>query len=112
MGLDVVLYRRVRGGPGHRLSSVASQVVPDPDDQLVGLLARVRGGGRTPTLDRIDPLGELVVGPETASRLLTELGCLAEAARTPAETAQVRRVALLVQRCVRERDVEIRFEGD
>ncbi|MGC5017872.1 hypothetical protein [Micromonospora sp. DT47] len=112
MGLDVVLYRRVRAGHGRRPSSVAAQVVPDPDDLLLDLLTRVRGGGRTPMLDRIDPLGELVVGPETAPGLLTELRCLAEAARTPAETAQVRRAALLVQRCARERDVEIRFEGD
>ncbi|MEU5787104.1 hypothetical protein ABZ754_05170 [Micromonospora purpureochromogenes] len=112
MGLDVVLYRLVRGGPGRRPSSVAAQVVPDPDDLLLDLLKRGRGGGRTPTLDRIDPLGELVVGAERAPQLLTELDCLVEAARTPAETAQVRRVRVLVRRCVHERDLEIRFEWD
>ncbi|MEH0935041.1 hypothetical protein [Micromonospora psammae] len=113
MGVDVVLYRQVRGGPGRgRPSVVAAQLVPDPDDVLLDLLARVRGGGRTPTLDRVDPLGELLVGPEQAPRLLAELDCLAEIARTPTEVTQVQRVVRLVQRCARERDLEIRFEGD
>jgi hypothetical protein len=112
MGLDVVLYRLVRAGPGRRVAYVVAEVVPDPDDELLGLLKRVRGGGRTPMLDRIDPLGELVFGPEYAPQLLAELRCLAEVAGSPSEVEQVRRLALLAQRCVRQRDVEIRFEGD
>lgn len=113
MGVDAVLYRLVRAGPGHRRPSyVAAQVVPDPDDVLLDLLKRVRGGGRTPLLDRIDPLGELVVDAEAAPRLLAELRCLAEVARAPVETEQVRRLTLLARRCLRDREVEIRFEGD
>ncbi|MFF5171232.1 hypothetical protein ACFY3U_01175 [Micromonospora sp. NPDC000089] len=112
MGLDVVLYRRIRGGPGRRPVNVAAQVVSDTDDVLLGLMARVRGGGRTPMLDRIDPFGESVVGADSVPGLLAELGRLAEAAGSPGETAHLRRVTQLVQRCVRERDVEIRFEGD
>ncbi|SCG57890.1 hypothetical protein [Micromonospora halophytica] len=111
MGLDVVLYRLVRGS-GRRPSPVAAQMVADPDDLLLDLVKRGRGGGRTPTLDRIDPLGELVVGAERASDLLAELDRLAEVARTPAETAQLGRVVTLVRRCAHERDLEIRFEGD
>ncbi len=113
MGVDAVLYRLVRAGPTRRRPSyVASEVVADPDDVLLDLLKRVRGGGRTPLLDRVDPLGELVVGAGSAPQLLAELRCLAEAARAPAEIDQVRRLALLARRCVNTRDVEIRFEGD
>ncbi|SCG69994.1 hypothetical protein [Micromonospora coxensis] len=111
MGLDVVLYRLVRGH-GRRPSPVAAQVVADPDDLLLDLVKRGRGGGRTPTLDRIDPLGELVVGADRAADLLAELGGLVEVARNPAEVAQLSRVAALVRRCAHERDLEIRFEAD
>ncbi|MEV4478772.1 hypothetical protein AB0K04_21745 [Micromonospora coxensis] len=111
MGLDVVLYRLVRG-QGRRPSPVAARVVADPDDLLLDLVKRGRGGGRTPTLDRIDPLGELVIGADRAAEVLAELDRLAEVARTPAETAQLNRVATLVRRCAQERDLEIRFEAD
>ncbi|SCL21376.1 hypothetical protein GA0070624_2302 [Micromonospora rhizosphaerae] len=113
MGVDAVLYRLVRAGPGQRRPSyVAAEVVPDPDDVLLDLLKRVRGGGPTPLLDRVDPLGELVVGAEAAPQLITELRCLTEVAREPAEVDQVRRITLLARRCLTNRDVEIRFEGD
>lgn len=113
MGVDAVLYRLVRAGPGHRRPSyVPAEVVADPDDVLLDLLKRVRGGGRTPLLDRVDPLGQLVVGTEAAPQLLAELRCLAEVARAPAEEDQVRRLRLLVRRCLSNRDVEIRFEGE
>ena len=87
-------------------------VVADPDDVLLDLLKRVRGGGRTPLLDRVDPLGELVVSAEAAPQLLAELRCLAEVAGAPVEVDRVRRLALLARRCLASRDVEIRFEGD
>lgn len=113
MGVDAVLYRLVRAGPArHRPSYVASEVVADPDDVLLDLLKRVRGGGRTPLLDCIDPLGELVVGAEAVPQLLAELRCLAEVARAGPELEQVRRLVLLARRCQNGRDVEIRFEGD
>lgn len=113
MGVDAVLYRLVRAGPARRRPSyVASEVVADPQDVLLDLLKRVRGGGRTPLLDRVDPLGELVVSPGSASQLLAELRCLAEVARAPAEVEHIRRLALLARRCLNTRDVEIRFEGD
>ncbi|MDZ5442554.1 hypothetical protein U2F26_07395 [Micromonospora sp. 4G57] len=113
MGVDAVLYRLVRAGPGRgRPSHIAAGVVADPDDVLLDLLKRVRGGGRTPLLDRVDPLGELVVAAEAAPQLLAELGCLAEVARAPAEVDQVRQLAQLTRRCLTSREVEIRFEGD
>ncbi|MFG3685855.1 hypothetical protein [Micromonospora sp. NPDC047740] len=113
MGVDAVLYRVVRAGPVcHRPSYVASEVVADPDDVLLDLLKRARGGGRTPLLDRVDPLGESVVDAEATQQLLAELRCLAELARTPAEVTHIRRLALLARRCLDRRDVEIRFEGD
>ncbi|MEV0431054.1 hypothetical protein [Micromonospora sp. NPDC050495] len=113
MGVDAVLYRQVRAGPPRgRPSYVATETVADPDDVLLDLLKRVRGGGRTPLLDRVDPLGELVVGVESAPQLLDELRCLMEVARVPAEAERIRRLALLVRRCLNGRNVEIRFEGD
>lgn len=113
MGVDAVRYRLVRAGPGRRHPSyVPAEVVADPDDVLLELLGRVRGGGRTPLLDRIDPLGELVVGPDGVPQLLADLRCLAEVARSPAERDQVRRLALLARRCLHHPNVEIRFEGD
>ncbi|RZU73977.1 hypothetical protein EV384_2412 [Micromonospora kangleipakensis] len=113
MGVDAVLYRLVRAGPGRgRPSYIAAGVVADPDDVLLDLLKRVRGLGRTPLLDRIDPLGELVVSVEAAPQLLAELRCLAEEARASAEVDQVRRLAHLTRRCLNGREVEIRFEGD
>lgn len=113
MGLDVVLYRVVRSGtPARRCTYVPVEVVDDSDDVLLRLLIRVRGSGRTPLLDRVDPTGELAVAAPDASRLLAELRCLAEAAGSPAEQARVRDLAALVRRCIRGHDVEIRFEGD
>ncbi|MEU2611803.1 hypothetical protein ABZ570_09495 [Micromonospora sp. NPDC007271] len=113
MGVDAVLYRQVRAGPArHRPSYVASEVVADPDDVLLDLLDRVRGGGCTPLLDRIDPLGELVVDVGAVPQLLVELGRLAEIAGSPGEVEQVHRLVLLARRCLNGRDVEIRFESD
>jgi hypothetical protein len=113
MGLDVVLYRLVRPGPGRRRPSyVTVQVVADPRDVLVDLLRRARGGGRTPLLDRLDPGGELVVAVDQVPQLLAELRCLGEAAGTPAEADQVRRLTELARRSLRDHDVQIRFEGD
>lgn len=113
MGVDAVLYRLMRAGPDRRHPSYVSvDMVADPDDVLLDLLERVRGGGRTPVLDRVDSLGELVVSHEAAGQLLAELRCLAEVARAPAEFDQIRRLALLVRRCLASREVEIRFEGD
>ncbi|WDZ87454.1 hypothetical protein [Micromonospora cathayae] len=113
MGLDVVLYRMIRSGASSRRSSyVPVEVVDDSDDVLLRLLTRVRGGGRTPLLDRFDPCGELVVSAREAPRLLAELRSLAEAAGTPVEAARVRSLAALTRRCIRDHDVEIRFEGD
>ncbi|MFU8871190.1 hypothetical protein [Micromonospora sp. SL4-19] len=113
MGVDAVLYRLVRAGPARRQPSyVAVAVVADPDDVLLDLMRRVRGGGRTPLLDRVDPLGELVVNAEAVPQLLPELRCLAEAARAPAEVEQIRQLVLLARRCLNGRDVEIRFESD
>ncbi|MFI1192608.1 hypothetical protein ACH4T9_04950 [Micromonospora sp. NPDC020750] len=113
MGLDVVLYRLVHPGPGRRRPSYASvQVVADPRDVLVDLLARVRGGGRTPFLDRLDPGGELVVAVGQVPQLLAELRYLGEAAGNPAEAEQVRRLVGLARRCLRDHDVQLRFEGD
>lgn len=113
MGLDVVLYRMVRAGVTSRRSSyVPVEVVDDSDDVLLRLLTRVRGGGRTPLLDRFDPTGELVVSAPEAPRLLAELRSLAEVTGTPAEAARVRSLAALTRRCIRGHDVEIRFEGD
>ncbi|MEV0001979.1 hypothetical protein AB0H28_06770 [Micromonospora sp. NPDC050980] len=113
MGVDAVLYRRVRSGADRRrLSYVSVEVVADRQDVLLDLLARVRGGGRTPMLDRVDPLGELTVDAGQVPRLLTELRCLLEVARAPQEVEQVRRLARLAHRCLEGRDVELRFEGD
>ncbi|BCL16239.1 hypothetical protein [Micromonospora sagamiensis] len=113
MGLDVVLYRVVRSaGAARRPSFVPVEVVDDSDDVLLGLLTRVRGGGRTPLLDRFDPAGELVVSAPEAPRLLAELRCLAESAASPAEMARLRSLAALTRRCMRGHDVEIRLEGD
>ncbi|WBB81933.1 hypothetical protein O7606_11535 [Micromonospora sp. WMMD882] len=114
MGLDVVLYRMVRPpvGASRRPSYVPVEVVDDSDDVLLRLLTRVRGGGRTPLLDRFDPTGELVVGASEAPRLLAELRSLSEMAGSPAEAARLRALVALIRRCLRGHDVQIRFEGD
>ena len=113
MGVDAVLYRRVRAGTDRRRPSYVSiEVVADRQDVLLDLLTRVRGGGRTPLLDRVEPLGELTVDAGQVPHLLTELRCLLEAARAPREVDQIRRLARLAHRCLEGRDVELRFEGD
>ncbi|WP_026268112.1 hypothetical protein [Micromonospora sp. CNB394] len=113
MGVDAVLYRQISAGTGRRRPAYASiEAVADPQDVLPDLLKRVRGGGRTPMLDRVDPLGELAVEAGRMPQLLAELRCLAEVARTPAEVDHVLRLARLVRRCADRRDAEIRFEGD
>ncbi|MCM0678778.1 hypothetical protein NCC78_29490 [Micromonospora phytophila] len=113
MGVDVVLYRAVGAGPGRgRVSYVPAEVLPDPDDVLLDLIRRVRGGGRTPLLDRVDPVGLLVVSADRTPQLLAELRCLAEVARTNPEMTHVRRLDRLARRCRQDREMEIRFEGD
>ncbi|MEO3781251.1 hypothetical protein ABGB16_31565 [Micromonospora sp. B11E3] len=113
MGLDVVLYRLVRAGPGRgRPAYVTAQVVADPHDVLLGLVERARDAGRNPLLDRLDPLGELIVAAEQVPQLVAELRQLAEAAENPAEVEHVRRLVALARRCLRDRDVQLRFEGD
>lgn len=113
MGVEVVLYRVIGVGPGwRRLSYVPAEVLPDPDDVLLDLIRRARGGGRTPLLDRVDPVGELLIPAEQAPQLLAELRCLTEVARTIPELTHVRRLDRLVRRCRQDRNMEIRFEGD
>ncbi|WFF09087.1 hypothetical protein O7622_11255 [Micromonospora sp. WMMD1076] len=113
MGVDAVLYRQISAGTGRRRPAYVSiEVVADPQDVLLDLLKRVRGRGRTPLLDRVDPLGELTVGAERMPQLLAELRCLAEVAGAPAEVDHVHLLARLVRRCAERRDAEIRFEGD
>ncbi|MFG3696458.1 hypothetical protein ACGF5C_00835 [Micromonospora sp. NPDC047620] len=111
MGVDVVLYRVVEAGSGRR-RLVPAEVLPDPDDVLLDLVERVRGTGRTPMLDRVDPVGQLVVPADQTPQLLAELGRLAEVARTTPEVTHVRRLDLLARHCRPDRDMEIRFEGD
>ncbi|MFG1778436.1 hypothetical protein ACGFIR_11445 [Micromonospora sp. NPDC049051] len=111
MGVDVVLYRTVVVGSGRR-RVVPAEVLPDPDDVLLNLVRRVRGGGRTPLLDQVDPVGELVVPAGQAPQLLAEVRCLAEVARSTPEMTHVRRMDRLARRCREDRAMEIRFEGD
>ncbi|MEU5945372.1 hypothetical protein ABZ793_07390 [Micromonospora sp. NPDC047465] len=111
MGVDVVLYRVVGARSGRR-RLVPAEVLPDPDDVLLDLVERVRGTGRTPMLDRVDPVGQLVVPADQAAQLLAELRCLAEVARTTPEVTHVRRLDLLARHCRPDREMEIRFEGD
>ncbi|MEU9506478.1 hypothetical protein AB0D32_09390 [Micromonospora sp. NPDC048170] len=111
MGVDVVLYRAVGAGSGRR-RVVPAEVVPDPDDVLLNLVKRVRGVGRTPLLDQVDPVGELVIPAGQAPQLLAEVRCLAEVARSTPEMTHVRRLDRLVRRCREDRAMEIRFEGD
>ncbi|WP_245712835.1 hypothetical protein [Micromonospora nigra] len=91
---------------------MAVDVVPDPDDVLADLLARVRGRGATPLLDRADPVGEFVVPASRAPGLLAELPHLAAAARDAREADHVRHLARLARRCPSDSLMEIRFEGD
>ncbi|RKN49318.1 hypothetical protein [Micromonospora endolithica] len=111
MGVDVVLYRAVSVGTGRR-RHVPMELLPDPDDALLDLVRRVRGTGRTPVLDQVDPVGLLVVPADWADSLLAELDRLAEAARGPAELAHVHRLEGLVHRLRADREMELRFEGD
>ena len=113
MGVDAVLYRQISAGSSRRRPAYVSiEVVADPQDGLLGLRARGRGGGRTPLLDRVDPLGELTVDTDRMSQLLADLRCLAEVAGAPAEADHIRRLARLARRCAERRDTELRFEGD
>ncbi|KAB1137230.1 hypothetical protein F6X68_26670 [Micromonospora sp. AMSO12t] len=91
---------------------VPAEVLPDPDDVLLNLVRRVRGTGRTPLLDRVDPVGELVVPAGQAPQLLAEVRCLAEVSRSTPELTHVRRLDRLARRCRQDRAMEIRFEGD
>ncbi|QGN50229.1 hypothetical protein ACN26Y_00855 [Micromonospora sp. WMMD558] len=110
MGLDVVLYRALPAG--RRVSYVPVRVVPDNDDTLLGLLDRIRGAGRTPLLDGLDPVGDRAFDARSVPTLLEELRCLADVAGSEAEAARVRSVVALARRCLREPGTEIRFEGD
>ncbi|NJP30778.1 hypothetical protein [Micromonospora thermarum] len=111
MGLDVVLYRALPAG-NRRVSYVPVRVVPDNDDTLLGLLDRIRGAGRTPLLDRLDPVGDQAFDARSVPTLLEELRFLANVAGTEVEAARVRSVVALARRCLREPGTEIRFEGD
>lgn len=75
MGVDVVLMTvsRAGTGPRRRKATPAGASLTDSGDVLVRLVDRVRGCGKTPMLERIDPYGDLILTPIEMPQLLEEL---------------------------------------
>jgi hypothetical protein len=75
MGVDVVLMKVSRAGTSARRRKVTPMgaSLTDSGDVLVRLVDRVRGSGRAPMLERIDPYRDLILTPVEMPQLLEEL---------------------------------------
>ncbi|MEN3535848.1 hypothetical protein AAH991_12095 [Microbispora sp. ZYX-F-249] len=71
MGVDVVLMRvEQRGTSPKRRTLAPVAVAPDPEEVFVRLVARVRGRGTHPMLERVDPYGSLILSPAEMPQFL------------------------------------------
>ena len=87
--------------------------IVDGDDLFVGLLNRVYNQGRTPTFDKIDPYGDLVLTGDAMTQLLAELPALVVAAASAAERNFLAALERLVRRCAADpSDHYLHFVGD
>ncbi|WP_212833467.1 hypothetical protein [Catellatospora sp. TT07R-123] len=112
MGIDVILARRTRTGTGPRRAEVKEvDFVAASGDVVERILAAVWDSGRTPMLDRADPVGDLILTSAEMDQLRAELEILREA--VPARDVSVVEAMLRLARlCQEHPDLEIWFQGD
>src|SRR5690242_20916565 len=113
MGVNVELRQHGRKPRRGRPPSELLGEIIDWDDDFVRLLDRVCHRSHTPTLDRIDPYGDLVVSGAEAADLLDELPILRTAAAAGAEETFVSELDRLARRCAANpTDHHLHFIGD
>ncbi|MFU8876009.1 hypothetical protein [Micromonospora sp. SL4-19] len=113
MGVNVELRQHgPRPRKGRAETTLVDEIV-DWDDLFVGLLNKVYNQGRTPTFDRIDPYGDLVLAGDAMTQLLAELPALVVAAATQAEKSFLASLEGLALRCAADpSDHYLHFVGD
>ena len=114
MGVDVVLMdvSRTGTGPRRRKATPAGASLTDSGDVLVRFVDRVRGSGKAPMLERIDPYGDLILTPVEMPQLLEELARVRGLAVTDAQREILTRLERLAIRCGDDTATELRFQGD
>jgi hypothetical protein len=113
VGVNIELRKRLpqarKGGSKGQLV----ELITDDEGHLVDLLLQVRGGGRTPILDRIDPYGDLVVSGADISRLIAELPALVAAARSEGEKGLLTAFERVARQCAApSAEYRLHFSGD
>jgi hypothetical protein len=78
VGVNVELRQHGPQPRKGRAKTTLVEQIGDRDDLFVGLLNNVYNTGRTPTLDRIDPYGTVVLSGADVTRLLAELPILCQ----------------------------------
>ncbi|GAA4951649.1 hypothetical protein HD597_000741 [Nonomuraea thailandensis] len=119
MGINVELLRQepsarplTKGKCQERpLFTVLDQVI-DWDEILPRMLDRVHDSGRTPTIDRIEPHGDVIFDEAQVRSLLVELPQLARVSRGESEQQIMRELQRLGMACLATPVLQLRFVGD
>jgi hypothetical protein len=113
VGVNVELRQHGPQPRKGRAKTTLVEQIGDRDDLFVGLLNNVYNTGRTPTLDRIDPYGTVVLSGADVTRLLAELPILAAVAGGAAEKDFLASLERLARRCAANHaDHRLHFVGD
>jgi hypothetical protein len=108
---DIELWQAVQAGTSPRRChhTVVARLA---DPSLERALARAQDRGRTPMLDRIDPLKDLELGPADMPQLLQELAIVSPMLADGTERHAVDELAALAARCRDDRSLVLAFIGD
>jgi hypothetical protein len=113
VGVNVELRQHGPQPRKGRAKTTLVEQISDGDDLFVGLLNKVYNTGRTPTLDRIDPYGNVVLSGADVTRLLAELPALVAVAGSNAEKDLLGGFERLTRRCAANpSDHRLHFVGD
>jgi hypothetical protein len=113
VGVDVELRHVIQEGtsPRRRKTKSVRRLV-DPGGRFDALLHRVQHRGRTPMLDRIDPIKDLELTSSEMSQLLEELVVAEAEVNSPAERSVVLELRVLAEECGNDPRLTLNFVGD
>ena len=84
----------------------------DPGGCFDALLDRVQRSGRTPMLNRIDPIKDLELTPSEMPQLLEDLAVAEAEVNSPAERSVLLGLRALAEQCRNDRRLILVFVGD
>jgi hypothetical protein len=113
VGIDVELRRVMQEGTSpRRRKTESARWLDDPGECFDALLDRVQHSGRTPILDRIDPIKDLELTPSEMPQLLEELVVAEAEVKNPAERSVLLELRALAEQCRNDPRLTLVFVGD